>query len=45
MLLNSFGNPKVTQQAAWWSNELECSKLKKVLEIQPGRPTEVCGKV
>ena len=35
---------KVTEQAAQWSNESKYSKL-KTIEIQLGKPTEVCGKV
>ena len=36
---------KVTQQAALLSNESKYSKLKKLIEIQLVRLTEVCGKV
>ena len=36
---------KVTQHAAYWSNGSKYSKLKKTIEIQPTRLTEVCGKV
>ena len=36
---------KVTQQAAKWSNESKYSKLKKTIEIQIVRLTEVCGKL
>ena len=36
---------KVTQHAAWWSNGSKYSKLKKTIEIQQVRLTEICGKV
>ena len=36
---------KVTQHAAQWSYGSKYSKLKKTIEIQLVRPTEVCGKV
>ena len=36
---------KVTQHAAWWSDESKYSKPKKNIEIQLVRPTEVCGEV
>ena len=35
----------MTQQAAKWSNESKYSKLKKTIEIQLARLTEVRGKV
>ena len=35
----------MTQHAAYWSNESKYSKLKKTLEIQLVRLTEVCGKI
>ena len=36
---------KVTQHAAKWSYRSKYSKLKKTIEIQLVRLTEVCGKV
>ena len=36
---------KVTQHTALWSNETKYTKLKKNVEIQLFRLTEVCGKV
>ena len=35
----------MNQQAALWSNGSKYSKLKKTIEIQLVRPTEVCGKI
>ena len=32
------------QQVAKWSNKSQYSKLKKTIETQPVRRTEVCGK-
>ena len=41
----AFISLKVTQHAAKWSNGSKYSKLKKTIEIQLVRLTEVCGKV